>query len=439
MALFGAELQRRGHEVTVGLPPDLMDFGTALGVKTVPLGLRIKDFLGSDEGRRLLAAGDVHSYLMLLFEKRLAVADEALATMLDMTADADVIVSGSISLGEAACIAEARHIPLVTLQYAPWQKNSHFVPLVMTQRRYPGPVNRLVHNLVARAERKLTGDYFREFRARLGLPRRARTETAAFERSAALEIQAYSRHLVPELAAWHPRRPLVGFCALPAEERRLLGESELDPTVDQWLADGEPPVFLGFGSMPVQDMPAMMNMADDFGRRLGTRVLVGAGWSDYRPEDVPDPSRVRIVGAIDHDRVLPRCRLAVHHGGAGTTAASIRAGLPAVICPVAFDQWFWGQQLERLGVGRVLPFARLDTTSLLRAAEPLLADEPKRRAARLAGLLREEDAAGRAADLIEQVVTSRPPGPRTCPARGRPVRRSSPEHRRSRTPGRPAW
>lgn len=117
-----------------------------------------------------------------------------------------------------------------------------------------------------------------------------------------------------------------------------------------------------------------------------------------------DPATVRVAGTLDHDTVLPRCRLAVHHGGAGTTAASIGAGLPTVVCSVAIDQPFWGRQVARPGVGRTLRFTAMNAQSLVRAAVPLLAGAYRERAGRLGARLRAEDAVGAAADLVERAV-----------------------------------
>ncbi|MGK5529764.1 glycosyltransferase [Streptomyces sp. URMC 129] len=406
--VLAAGLAARGHEVSVALPADLVDFGTRLGLTTVSVGVRAKDFLESEEGRRFLADGRSGKYVKGLLAYKLKVAEGPQAVLTALARDADVIVSGLITEDETACLAEARGIPLVCLHHAPRRSNRAFPSVFVPQHRYPGGVNRLTHTLAVHAEWRMTGGYVNRFRARLGLPPTREPTPVRLERSAAPELQAYSRHLVPELADWDPRRPLVGYPGLSREQRRLLGEDGVDPELAAWLAAGEPPAFFGFGSMPVQDVPATLAVIENVSRALGVRALVGAGWSAFDvAAGITDPARVRVVGAVDHDAVLPRCRFAVHHGGAGTTAASIAAGLPTVVCSVAFDQPFWGRQVERLGVGRTLRFTELTERTLLRAAASVLAPDVRRRARRLGALLAEEDAGGRAADLVEKAAAER--------------------------------
>ncbi|WP_326594943.1 glycosyltransferase [Streptomyces sp. NBC_01803] len=406
--VLAAELARRGHEVSVALPADLLDFGARLGLTTVSIGVRAKDFLESEEGRRLLADGQSGKYVKGLLAYKLKVADGPQAVLTEMARDADVMVTGLITEDETACIAEARGIPLVCLHHAPRRQNGAFPSVFVPQHRYPRFVNRLTHTLAYHAEWRMTGGYVNRFRAKLGLPPAEDPTPVRLARSGAAELQAYSRHIVPELADWDPHRPLVGFLGLSREQRRLLGEDAVDPALAEWLAAGEPPAFFGFGSMPVRDVPGTLAVIEKVSRTLGVRALVGAGWSAF---DIGaggvDPARVRVVGGFNHDAVLPRCRFAVHHGGAGTTAASIGAGLPTVVCSVAFDQPFWGRQLERLGVGRTLLFTDLSERALTRAAAAVLAPDVRRRARRLAALLRGEDAVGRAADLIEKTVAER--------------------------------
>ena len=138
-------------------------------------------------------------------------------------------------------------------------------------------------------------------------------------------------------------------------------------------------------------------------RGVGERAVVSAGWNDF---DVSSDDTVRIVGQVDHRTVLPACRAVVHHGGAGTTSAALRAGKPAVVCSVGSDQPFWGAQLERLGVGASMTLSQLDAHSLEDRLRTVLDPQYTRRANAVAAqLISPEKAATAAADLIEASVT----------------------------------
>ena len=141
-----------------------------------------------------------------------------------------------------------------------------------------------------------------------------------------LELQAYDPLLVP--LDWGPRRPLVGFLTMDERLRRALGETGLDPALRNWLTADDPPVFFGFGSMPVR-IRQIVSMITEVSRRLGVRALISAGWGRLHALE-PDNPAVTVVGAHDHDAVLPQCLAAVHHGGAGTLAAQPRRRNPNV-------------------------------------------------------------------------------------------------------------
>lgn len=202
------------------------------------------------------------------------------------------------------------------------------------------------------------------FRADLGL---APVTTPTATRPAAartLELQAYHRALVPALDDYPTHRPIVGFLTPDPELRRRLGEFDVDPALDAWLSNGDPPVFVGFGSMPVIDPAATMTMITATADRVGSRVLIGAGWSRFGRAGVAG-DRVRVaVGGLNYDRVLPRCRVAVHHGGSGTVAAGVAAGIPTFVCSLVADNPFWGARVEQLGIGVHERFADLDQDRL---------------------------------------------------------------------------
>jgi len=162
--------------------------------------------------------------------------------------------------------------------------------------------------------------------------------------------------------------------------------------------------------MPVQDPEAAVRMIEQATQRLGLRALISAGWSELTQSggSYESNERVRVVGALNHDAVMPRCRLAVHHGGSGTTAASVASGLPTLVCSVFADQPFWGRQLARLGAGAHLRFDSLTAVKLERALRRMLRPEATQRARALASAMSHQpNAAARAAELIEARLAGR--------------------------------
>lgn len=127
------------------------------------------------------------------------------------------------------------------------------------------------------------------------------------------------------------------------------------PDLQAWLDSGESPVFFGFGSMPIVDPRRMLADLAEVTRMLGVRGLIGAGWTAYDDIDLPDHLYLE-RGHVDHERVLPQCVAAVHHGGAGTAATVTRAGIASVVVSVFLDQPFWGWRIAQAGLGSTFPF-----------------------------------------------------------------------------------
>src|SRR5207248_7957003 len=121
------------------------------------------------------------------------------------------------------------------------------------------------------------------------------------------------------------------------------------PALVDFLADGPAPVYVGFGSMAPADAERLTAVALDALARADRRAVLLAGWAGLGRAAGSD--RVLVVDAIPHDWLFPRMSALVHHGGAGTTASGLRAGVPAVVVPFFGDQPFWGDRVWRLGVG----------------------------------------------------------------------------------------
>lgn len=165
-----------------------------------------------------------------------------------------------------------------------------------------------------------------------------------------LEIQAYDALCFPGLAAeWGGRRPFVG--ALTMESA-----TDADDEVASWIAADTPPIYFGFGSMPIGSLADRVAMISAACAELGERALICSGPSDAT--GIPQFDHVKVVRVVSHAAVFPTCRAVVHHGGAGTTAAGLRAGIPTLILWVTSDQPIWAAQIKQLKVGRGDAFKR---------------------------------------------------------------------------------
>lgn len=210
-------------------------------------------------------------------------------------------------------------------------------------------------------------------------------------------LSGFSEAVLPKPRDWPANHHVTGYWSgnSPAVEP--------DGAVVDFIADGAPPVYVGFGSMADPEPERLADVIRGALRKTGQRAVVATGWAKL-PLETSD--QMLVVPAVPHEWLFPRVAAAVHHGGSGTVGATLRAGLPSVVVPYFFDQPLWAQRLARLGVaGRPLPRAALTTERLAAALTDVLNDADKRdRARAISRRVKSEDGVGRAVRLIDDHI-----------------------------------
>lgn len=204
-----------------------------------------------------------------------------------------------------------------------------------------------------------------------------------------------SPHVVTKPPDWGNDVHLTGYWFLEAEEAWTP-----PPALRAFLEAGPPPVYIGFGSMSDRHPEETAALVLAAVTRAGQRAVLMVGWGGMRAEDLP--ASVYMLDAAPHDWLFPRMTAVVHHGGAGTTAAGLRAGVPSLIVPYFGDQPYWGRRVAALGVGPApIPRKRLTVEKLTAAIETAATDATmRRRAADLGAVIRAEDGVARAAQVL---------------------------------------
>ncbi|GAB4098196.1 glycosyltransferase [Sinomonas halotolerans] len=190
---------------------------------------------------------------------------------------------------------------------------------------------------------------------------------------------------------------------MPGWVNRASHGAALPERVEAFLDAGEPPVYIGFGSMAGPDPEATTRACLEAAELAGVRAVIATGWGGL--SEVPDSGRVLAVEHVPHTPLFPRVAAVVHHGGAGTTAAAARAGRPQVLCPFVADQPFWARRMHALGVAaRPLPQRRLTADGLASRLAHAMDDAGIRaRAAALGEAARAEDGVGAAVAALAQL------------------------------------
>ena len=403
---LGRELQSRGHEVRMAVPPDLVGFTEAAGLTTVAYGPDVAAWLESTRNfwayffRNFWRIRDV----LAMFRESRKPGTQAwaeMSTMLASLADgADLLITGMSYQELVANVAEYRDIPLATLLWFPIRVNGHVVPTL------PAPLNRsaltVYEWLVSRGVQKLEAAQRRE----LGLPKAVGSAPRRIAERGSLEIQAYDEVCFPGLAAewakWDGQRPFVGTLTLESP-------THADDEVARWIAAGTPPICFGFGSIPVESPAEMIAMISAACAKLGERALVCAASSDFG--NVSPADHVKVVGTMNYATVFPACRAVVHHGGAGTTAAGLRAGVPTLILWMADVQVVWGAAVKRLKVGTARRFSSTTEKSLVADLRTILAPHYVARAREVAARMgKPTQSVSTAADRVEDYARLRQVG-----------------------------
>jgi vancomycin aglycone glucosyltransferase len=290
----------------------------------------------------------------------------ALASLAD---GADLIVTGMNEQRLAANIAEFQDIPLVVL---------HFFPSRIQ------PSGALDSMLVKLSEQPL--------RRALGMP------DAAEPAAPSLEIQAYDERCLPGSPdQWaEPGKPFVGALTLESP-------TDTDDAVLAWIAEGTVPIYFSLGSTPISPPAEIVGMVIAACAQLNERLLISTGPNELSNFDHFD--HVKFVGAVNHAAVLPACRAAVHHGGAGTTAAAMRAGVPSLVLWLWLDQPVWGAGIAQLKIGSAQRFSDVTQHSLVDQLKAILMPDYLTRARDIAAqMISPQESASRAADLVESAA-----------------------------------
>jgi len=397
------ELMRRGHDVRMAVPPDLVEFAESAGVPAVAYGLNTQTWLDLYRNlwtsffRAIWRVREVRRLWREMWEVSDEIWVDMGRTLTSLADGADVLFTGQSYQEPAANVAEYYGIPFVTLHHVPARANGQLVTIL------PAPLGRLsmqIFDWVAWALNKRVEDAQRR---ELGLPKARRHPTRRIADRGSLEIQAYDAVCFPGLAAewakWGNQRPFVG--ALTMEQ-----STDVDDEVTSWIAHGTPPIFFGFGCMPVESPGDAIQMIAAACAELGERALIGAGWSDFR--EVPHFDHVKVVGAVSYAKVFPACRAVVHHGGSGTTAAGLRAGVPTLILSMDVNQTVWGAQVKRLKVGTTRRFSTTTRESLVADLRKILAPDYVARARELGSRMSTPaESVVAAADVMESFAQSR--------------------------------
>jgi UDP:flavonoid glycosyltransferase YjiC (YdhE family) len=391
---LGTRLRDAGHEVTVASHAAFAPVFAAVGLPFVPIPGDMRAILPQAHGQDGRTSGTSPRALARLLRIARPVIAELGAGIVDAVAGTrpEVMLLSTLVAPLGYQVAEAYDVRYAGVFLQPIAPTGDFGSVLLGGRSIGRWGNRLVTAAATTVSQTLYASPLASLRASLGLPRQSiRTLRRAVRGPT---FHGFSAAVVPRPTDWPPPLEVVGYW-WPARPSGW----QPPPELESFLAAGPPPVFVGFGSMAPGHGDRLAGPVLEALRATGVRAVVQAGWSGLRVAD--DPA-VLSIGEVPHDWLFPRMAAVVHHAGAGTSAAGLRAGVPAVAVPVLADQPFWARRLHALGVAPPpIPLSRL-TAGRLTAALRAVLDNPHyaARAQALSARLAEEDGAARIIDWL---------------------------------------
>ncbi|MEU4210948.1 glycosyltransferase [Streptomyces sp. NPDC026206] len=390
---LGHRLFAEGHDVEIAAHARFTDVVACCG-----LGMRaleadpFEELLGAHSRfrRAVRSPGSVLRVVRATEQAALSLVDGILAAV---DPKADLVLLSAIAAPIGRVVAQYHDIPSMGVFLQPDTPTAAFSPCTMPWKP-PGFANRLRGHAANAVLDTLYATANRSLHARLGLAYRSGHRLRVERERRGWPIwHGFSPSVVPLPADWRPGLGIAGYW-WPHE----CADWEPPALVTDFLAAGPAPVFVGFGSMMPGEPEQLAGITARALRQAGLRGVVQSGWAGLSVMN----DDVITVGPVPHGWLMPRTAAVVHHAGAGTTAAGLRAGVPAVPVPVLTDQPWWAERLVRLGVSPgALPYASL-TADRLAGALRRATGEPRfaRRATQLAARLGLEDGAGAVARAI---------------------------------------
>lgn len=404
---LGRALKAEGYSVTLATSSSFETLISGHGLDYGYISNDLLDLMDSAEGRQAMEEtvgilGTVRSMAKLAQEgnrinRKILIESWEAAEK----AQPDLIIYHPKAFG-ASHIAERLRIPAVMAVMQPMiVPTSAMPPIGIPALKLGGWYNRLGYRLIKMGYNAYRGmtNTFREETLKIDKLSGSDDVLSTLKGQPVPVMHAFSQHILPRPHDWPDYAHLTGYWFLEDSESWKAPADLL-----AFLDAGDAPVYIGFGSMAGRDPQRLGRIVIEALQKAKVRGVIATGWGGINTDDLPDT--IFRIEQAPHDWLFPRMTAVVHHGGAGTTAATLRASRPAVICSFMGDQPFWGNQIQAMGLGSgPIPQKRLTADRLAAAIIEVTTNPAIRQNAEVLGeRIRQEDGIGNAVTLIEKLI-----------------------------------
>jgi UDP:flavonoid glycosyltransferase YjiC (YdhE family) len=400
---LGRKLIERGHEVTLVGHAKWAAQAEVAGIRFVSTGeLSQGELIRKYPEVLSMKAGGLVS-LHTLVNKAIAPSfDPFLKALLAEAPSHDAMVAHHFTF-PAPVAAELTGIPYATVCLAPGIiPSAYTLPGSNFGRARQDFLGRLLNRFIWSSGQQITrymvDPVVNRFRAAQGL--KPARDVVFSAHSSVLNLQLYSRHFATPPPDWSAEKKVAGFCFYDPPNVTAIA-----PEIEKFLTEGEPPVLFTLGSTAVQNPGSFYRSAVEALKRLNLRGLLLIGPEANRPPDLPES--ILAASYAPYGVLMPRVKAVAHQCGIGTLSHTLRAGVPSVACPFAFDQPNNARRLEALGVAELILPHQHDSGHIGNALQRLLASNAPARARQIGEQIRAEDGPARACDILEHIFSQR--------------------------------
>ncbi|MES0491555.1 MAG: glycosyltransferase [Leptospirales bacterium] len=344
---FGQALQTQGHEVNMAAPLDYEKMVDESGLRFFPIRQQLRDIYRQKTGSQCLTEriNPLH-FLFGRNKKVRPILDCIVSDLVSACTGSDIILYTILAM-PASFIANDLGLPSMALCFQPLSRTQTFPSIFFHPQVNIRFLNIASHFLAEKAIRLVFQGSITRWRKKSRIPKTTRQHIHKYSHREYPVLNAFSAHIVPKPSDWGKRKHITGFWFLDSAISSCKPSGELI----KFLENGEPPVCISFGSMNDIRVKKRVNMGLQALQKTGKRAVLIAGKSGLQKQDLIISDNILVVDEVSHKWLFPRVSAIIHHGGAGTVAAAIRAGIASIIIPFFFDQKFWGNRLFALGVG----------------------------------------------------------------------------------------
>ncbi len=363
----------KGHIVTISATEDFKEMVEGFGLSFQPLWGNAETMMNSNEGQSILQTENsiklMKYYFKVLHDNR----EPLRKSYYEAISKVDFIIANSMTLSIVSSIAEKQN-KKVALTY--------FMPPVVPTTEFPlGDYDFFNFPLYNKITYKIAQYFFwlfvkkdtNEYRRLLGLPVLKENLIAHIDKQKVLDLYCISQSLIQQPKDWENHHKITGFINIPKQNRENHFLDQTKRELSEWLANGNKPIYIGFGSNGIGNTSKFVNIITELLEKSNERILFCTGWSQF--DNLPIHKKLFVTKYVNHETILPQCKLGVFHGGAGTLATMLRYNLPVIIVSFYTDQPIWGKIVENKKLGVHIPVKTLSNDKLISAIQKVQTEE----------------------------------------------------------------